>query len=97
MLSSKLLIALCDTDEEVNKFIHFNQRESLVQYMRDFCMGFNHVCGTPKSGSYLMCDIPLSGVVPDVLFEHKSKIKGKELTERFYGYLMEDIVAGLPK
>lgn len=91
MLSSKLIIALCDTDEEVNKFVHFNERESLVKYMEHFAFGYRHVCGTPElGGSYLMTDVELNGIVPDVLFEHHSKVNGRPQTSRFFGYLMED-------
>lgn len=91
MLSSKLIVALCDTDEEVNKFVHFNQREDLVRYMEHFTMGYKHVCGTPqKDGTYLMVDTELSGLVPDILFEHTQKVNGHVRVHRFYGYLMEE-------
>jgi hypothetical protein len=87
MLCSKLIIALCDTEDEVNKFVHFNQRESLVRYMQDFTFGYKHVCGTPKpNANYLMCDVQLDGAVPDLMFEHKSK----RYTSYFYGYQMEE-------
>lgn len=90
MLSSKLLIALCDTDEGC-RFVYFNQIDSLVRYMKDFRLGFDHVCGTLKPNeSYLMLDVQLDGIVPDLLFEHKRRVKGKDYTERFYGYLMEE-------
>jgi hypothetical protein len=37
-----------------------------------------------------MLDVQLDGIVPDLLFEHKRRVKGKDYTERFYGYLMEE-------
>lgn len=93
MLSSRLIIALCDTDEEVSKFVHFNSKKSVVTYMKDFCLGYTHVCGTPKSdGVYLMVDCALNGITPDLLFEHIHKTHGRTITARFYGYLMEDVL-----
>ena len=92
MLSSKLIVALCDTDEEVNKFVHVNHHDSLIPYMRDLCLGYNHLCGTPvDEGKYLMTDVALSGITPDVLFECAHKAHGRTYTNRMYGYLMEDI------
>lgn len=92
MLSSKLIIALCDTDEEVNKFVHINHHDSLVPYMRDFCLGYDHLCGTPiAEGKYLMTDVSLAGITPDVLFERTRKAHGRTYTDRYYGYLMEDM------
>ena len=87
MLCSKLIIALCDTDEEVNKFVHFNQRESIVRFMQDFCMGYKHICGTPRqNANYLMVDVQLDGAVPDLMFEHRSR----NHIDHMYGYIMEE-------
>jgi hypothetical protein len=59
--------------------------------MEHFCYGYRHVCGTPTiDGRYLMVDTELNGIVPDVLFEHTSKVKGRTISSRFFGYLMED-------
>ena len=93
MLSSKLIIALCDTDEvEVTKFVHINHHDSLVPYMRDFCMGYTHLCGTPvKDGMYLITDVALNGITPDVLFERTHKEHGHTYTDRMHGYLIEDL------
>jgi hypothetical protein len=92
MLSSKIIIALCDTDEEVDKFVHCNRNNSLIPYMKDFCLGFNHLCGTPKDdGMYLITSVSLNGITPDVLFEREYKAHGRTYSDRMYGYLMEDL------
>ena len=76
----------------VNKFVHINHHDSLVPYMRDFCLGYDHLCGTPiAEGKYLMTDVSLAGITPDVLFERTRKAHGRTYTDRYYGYLMEDM------
>ena len=88
MLSSRLIVALCDTYDDSVKFVHFNHGSSLIGYMEQF-----HVCGQPKSGEkYLVIDCELTGVVPDVLFEHTFKDK-KAKTLRYYAYHIEDIMS----
>ena len=91
MLASSLIIALCATEEEVNKFVHADG-SSLVKYMEHFCLGYRHMCGTPRiDGTYLMVDTELNGLVPDLLFENTTRVKGRAHTSRFFGYLIEDV------
>jgi hypothetical protein len=93
MLSSRLIVALCDTYDDSVKFVHFNQGNSLIGYMEQYREGFKHVCGQPKSGEkYLVIDCELTGIVPDVLFEHTFKDK-KAKTLRYYAYHIEDIMS----
>ena len=89
MLSSKLLIALCETDAEEWKFCIRNVNGSLSRKMRGF-NGLNLVYGTPvEGGVYLMVDAFLDGVHPDLIYTNK----GKKFESEMFGYRFEDAPA----
>lgn len=93
MLSSRLIIAMCDTYDDSIKFVHFNENNSIISCMELHHEGYKHVCGQPISGEkYLVIDCELTGLVPDILFEHVFRSHGRTKTARYYAYLMEDYV-----
>jgi hypothetical protein len=94
MLSSKLLISLCETIGKGNKFITFNDESkeneegTIAAFMRDICYQFT--AGCLKIGyDYLLSDEPLQDVIPDVIF---SNVTDGGKTSMF-GYIIDDAPA----
>lgn len=94
MLSSELLLALCETDAEETKTCVRNHDGSLDRLMHfgDWFSGFERSCGKPKEGAvYLIVDALLDGLNPDLIYNRKCSEKGFEST--MFGYLVEDAPA----
>lgn len=88
MEAKKLIISLCDMTEDLNKFVQMNDRDdSLVDYMEDFTIGYRLICGDPTPCHlYLLVDMPLNGLVPELMFEHKDA----KASQYFYGYRIDE-------
>jgi hypothetical protein len=92
MLSSKLLISLCETDAEEVKFCHRNVNGSLSLTMLECHWdGEYHIsCGKPIEGAtYLICDALLEGCTPDLIYNNK----GKDYESTMFGYIIDDAPA----
>lgn len=90
MLCSKILVGMSDSAHELlfSFFVHYNEYNSLVKRMDNYSYGYEHVCGNIKEKAmYLISEERLVGLVPDILFECKSK--KEKYSPRYYGYLME--------
>ena len=88
MLSSDLLVSLCETDAEENKFVVRNQNGSLNRQMFEFYMGSHALrSGEPQEGAvYLIVDALLDGLKPDLIYT----FKGENCESTFLGYKIDD-------
>ena len=92
MLSSDLLVSLCETDAEEWKFVIRNQNGSLNREMFGFHYlgGHSLTHGTPKENAvYLIVDVLLINADPDLIYS----FKGEEIESTFFGYLVDDAPA----
>lgn len=97
MLSSDLLVALCDTDAEEWKFCIRNREGSLSRKMFRFWEGgYKLSCGNLiEDGVYLLVDVPLDDVDPDVIYRSKFFSNGEGIDTFMFGYLVDDAPASV--
>lgn len=97
MLSSNLLVALCDTDAEEWKFCIRNQKGSLSREMFNFLEGgYLLTCGElVENGVYFVLDVPLDNLKPDVIYRHRHFSNNEDYDTFMFGYLMDDAPASV--